>query len=552
LGNFTFADQQISNVATFSSPLSYQVYNILAGEMFMKQGNPDQAALHYVAAAQQTHDPAVAERAMELALGAKDSALVSRALESLLKLSPDSAKAVDPVQYRVLENIHAEKYDVAVDDLVRLRDSVNKKEGQGFAFVVSLLSLEPDAKKSYLTLQRYVQKVDSSPQAQLALASLALNADQFEEALAASKVVKAKGDKTQQAQASRWMAKALLGLDKLPDAITELAAVSKTSQDPELKLDYARLLILADRRKEATPIYQDVYAAYPNNVDVLYTLGLLHLEQKEFKAAEPLIKKLQAVPERADEASYFMGQIHEGQQQPQLAIEAYQQASTGRYAREATVRIAMLLKNTGSLATARAWLAAQLKASTDEARNILLLQVDGQLLHDDGQYVAAVARYSEALALKSDDGDVLYARALSAEKAGNFGAAEADLQAVIKLQPDNATLLNALGYMLAVHTQRYPEALDFVAKALKIRPDDPAIMDSMGWILFRTGKLEEAESWLRKAYAVLAEPEVASHLVEVLLARGNKREAKTILDTMLGKFPDDKRLLPLKVKLANA
>jgi Flp pilus assembly protein TadD len=328
--------------------------------------------------------------------------------------------------------------------------------------------------------------------------------------------------------------------------------VSKTSQDPELKLDYARLLILADRRKEATPIYQDVYAAYPNNVDVLYTLGLLHLEQKEFKAAEPLIKKLQAVPERADEASYFMGQIHEGQQQPQLAIEAYQQASTGRYAREATVRIAMLLKNTGSLATARAWLAAQLKASTDEARNILLLQVDGQLLHDDGQYVAAVARYSEALALKSDDGDVLYARALSAEKAGNFGAAEADLQAVIKLQPDNATLLNALGYMLAVHTQRYPEALDFVAKALKIRPDDPAIMDSMGWILFRTGKLEEAESWLRKAYAVLAEPEVASHLVEVLLARGNKREAKTILDTMLGKFPDDKRLLPLKVKLANA
>jgi Flp pilus assembly protein TadD len=348
------------------------------------------------------------------------------------------------------------------------------------------------------------------------------------------------------------MAKALLGLDKLPDAITELAAVSKTSQDPELKLEYARLLILADRRKEATPIYQEVYAAYPNNVDVLYTLGLLHLEQKEFKAAEPLIKKLQAVPERADEASYFMGQIQEGLQQLPLAIEAYKRASTGQYASEATVRIAMLLKQTGGLAAAQAWLAEQRGASTDNARKVLLLQVDGKLLHDEGQYAPAVARFGEALAIQPDNADVLYSRALSTEQAGNFAEAEADLQAVLKLQSDNATVLNALGYMLAVHTQRYPEALDFVAKALKIRPDDPAIMDSMGWILFRTGKLEEAESWLRKAYAVLAEPEVASHLVEVLLARGNKSEAKTILDTMLGKFPDDKRLLPLKVKLANA
>lgn len=549
LGNFTFADQQVSNVATFSSPLSYQVYNILAGEMFIKQGNPDQAALHYVAAAQQTTDPAVAERAVELAMGAKDRALMSRALERLLKLSPNS---VDAVQFRALENIRAEKYEAAVNDLVTIRDTVEKEEGQGFAFIVSLLSLEPETKKSYQAFQRYVQTADSSVRAQLALASLALNADQFDEALTASKAAKAKGDKVQQEQASRWIAKALVGLEKLPEAVTELEAASKTSKDTELTLDYARLLILADRRKEATPIYQQVYAAYPDNVDVLYTLGLLHLEQKDFKAAEPLIKKLQAVPERADEASYFMGQIHEGQQQSALAIEAYQRASAGRYAREATVRIAALLKETQSLSAAQTWLAEQRKASTDDARKRLLLQVDGQLLHDEEQYAAAIARFGEALAIKADDADVLYSRALSAEKAGNFAAAEADLQAVIKLQPDNATVLNALGYMLAVNTQRFPEATDFIDKALKARPDDPAIMDSMGWVLFRTGKLAEAETWLRKAYAVLAEPEVASHLVEVLLARGNKTEAKTLLDAMLGKFPDDKRLLPLKAKLADA
>ena len=145
---------------------------------------------------------------------------------------------------------------------------------------------------------------------------------------------------------------------------------------------------------------------------------------------------------------------------------------------------------------------------------------------------------------------MLYSRALSQEKSGNFAAAETDLQAVLTLQPDNATVLNALGYMLAVNTQRYADATDLIGKALAARPDDPAVMDSMGWVLFRTGKLEEAENWLRKAYNLLPDPEVASHLVEVLIARGNKTEAKAILDTMLGKFPDDKLLLPFKAKLA--
>lgn len=546
LGNTTFADQQVSNVATFSSPLSYQVYNILAGEMFVKQGNTGQAALHYVAAAQQTDDPAIAQRATELAIGAGDPALAGRALERWIKLSPDSSEAV---QYRALVNLRAEKYDEAVKDLVKIRDTVEKEDGHGFEFIVSLLSLEPDAKKSYETFKRYVKSADASARAQLALASLAINSDQFEDALKAGKAVKQHGDKAQQEQATRLVAKALVGLEKLPEAIAELEAVGKTSNDIELKLDYARMLILADRRAEAISIYQQLYASHPDNSDILYTLGLLHLEQKEFAAAEPLIKKLLDVPERAADASYFMGQIHEGQQRPKEAIGSYQNAITGNYAREATVRIASLLVETANLASAREWLAEQLKASSSNGRKVLLLQVDGQLLHDQGKYQDAIASFNQALALKPEDLDVLYSRALSAEQAGDFVAAEADLQKLVKLQPDNATVLNALGYMLAVNTQRYPEAMELINKALKVRPDDPAIMDSMGWLLFRTGKLEEAESWLRKAYTQMQEPEIASHLVEVLVQSGKQAEAKTILDTMLGKFPDDKQLIKVREKL---
>lgn len=546
LGNAPFADQSVSNVATFSSPLSYQVYNILAGEMFVKQGNVAQAALHYVAAAQQTNDPAVARRAVELAMSAEDAPLAGRALARWITLSPDSIEAV---QYQALANLRAEKYAEAVKDLVKIRDTAEKKAGHGFAFIVSLLALEPDANKSYETFKRYVESVDSSPQAQLALASFALKVEQFEVALQASQAAKKQGTAAEKVQAARWAAKALAGMGKLPDAIQELEALGKNSQNTEFKLDYARLLILADRREEALPIYQQLYATLPNNLDILYTLSLLHLEQKSFTAAEPLITKLLTVPERAADASYFMGQIHEGLQRPKQALAVYQQALDGDYSRQAILRIADLLVETASLTSARDWLAAQVKATSDTERKVLLLQLDGQLLHDQGQYAEAIASFGKALALKADDSDVLYSRALSTEKLGDFGKAEADLRVVLKLQPDNATVLNALGYMLAVNTQRYPEASELITKALKSSPDDPAIMDSMGWVLFLMGKPEEAETWLRKAYTRLQDPEVASHLIEVLAVRGNKAEAQGILDTMLSKFPDDRLLLKAKEKL---
>ncbi len=546
LGNAPFADQSISNVATFSSPLSYQVYNILAGEMFVNQGNVAQAALHYVAAAQQTTDPAVAQRAVELAMSAEDTPLAGRALERWIKLSPDSSEAM---QYQALAKVRAEKYAEAVKDLVKVRDAAEKKAGHGFAFIVSLLALESDANKSYETFKHYVESADSSPQAQLALASFALKVEQFEVALQASQAAKKQGNAAEKVQAARWAAKALAGLGKLPEAIKELEATGKQAQDTDFKLDYARLLILADRREEALSLYQQLYDTFPNNLDVLYTLSLLHLEQKSFTAAEPLIAKLLTVPGRAADASYFMGQIHEGLQRPKQAIEVYQQAIGGQYSRQATLRVADLLVETENLAKAREWLQAQVDTTNNNERQVLLLQLDGQLLHDAGQYAEAIESFGKALAVKADDPDVLYSRALSTEKLGDFGKAEADLQAVLKLQPDNATVLNALGYMLAVNTQRYAEASELITKAIAGRPDDPAIMDSMGWVLFLMGKPEEAETWLRKAYTLLPDPEIASHLIEVLAVRGKKAEAQAILDTMLSKFPDDSLLLKAKEKL---
>lgn len=548
-GGVSFAGQaETEPVATFSSPLSYQVYNVLAAEMYARQGNPGQAALHYIAAAQQGRAPVLAKRAAELAVTSRDSVLSGRALTLWVQLDPKSAEAR---QYSVLTHLHARQYDEALKDLVAVRDDVEKREGHGFEFIVSLISLESNADDAYELFKRYVEKVDNSARAQLALASLALGNGHFDEALKAGGLAKQKGDKTQKEQASRVIADAFMERKEVDKAVDELEPLVKSSNDIGLKLDFGRMLILTDRRAEATPLYKQLYARQPENSDILYTLGLLYLEQKQYSYAEPLIRKLQQIPERAADASYFLGQIYEGQKRPQEALKAYQQAVQGSFAAESIGHVVSLLVSTENEAAALNWLNEQKKDVVTDSSKARFLVVEGKLLHEQGKYKDATSRFDQALALKADDPDALYNRGLTEEKLGNFDAAEADLRLLLKQQPDNATVLNALGYMLVINTQRYADAEKLIRKALEINPDDAAIMDSMGWMLFRSGKPAEAEKWLRKAYAGLHDPEVAGHLVEVLSAGGKPAEARSILQDMLVKFPDDKKLISLKDKLVN-
>jgi len=544
-GNIARAAPQVPNIATFSSPLSYQIYNILAAEMYAHQGNMGQAALHYVAAAQQSSDPVLARRAMDAAISAQDNALSARALARWITLEPNSPEAR---QSSALVNLRAGKFDEAVADLVSVRDGVDKKGGHGFEFVVSLLALEPQTEKAYGTLKRYVEKEDSSPRAQLALAALALSSDQFEGALQASKTVQQHGTAVQKEQAARLIAKALLGLHRVPEALAELAPLAKTSHDPALKLDYARLLILSDRRADATPFFKQLYKSKPEDADIVYTLGLLYIEQKEYALAEPLIKKLVDMPGHAEDAQYFLGQIYEGEKHNKEALEAYRQAAGSSFALEAMTRAASLVLADKGLDAARDWLHTQYGSAQTDARKVSVLLAESQLLQDAKRYPDAVTVLDSADKLVPGNFEVIYARSLVREKLKDFTGSEADLRILIKQQPDNPTVLNALGYMLTTNTARYAEADGLIRQALKARPNDPAILDSMGWVTYRLGKQAEAEGWLRKAHDLMKDPEIASHFVEVLSALGKHEEAKRILQEMLVKFPNDQMLMQVKEK----
>ena len=130
-----------------------------------------------------------------------------------------------------------------------------------------------------------------------------------------------------------------------------------------------------------------------------------------------------------------------------------------------------------------------------------------------------------------------------AEKIDRFDILESDLMSIIENDPNNATALNALGYTLADRGERLEEAYNYIKRAYELSPGDFYILDSMGWILYRLGRLDEAVDFLQMALNLRNDPEVAAHLGEVHWVMGNKQAAKIVWETALKDTPADDRLL---------
>ncbi|HKJ75731.1 MAG TPA: tetratricopeptide repeat protein, partial [Gammaproteobacteria bacterium] len=166
----------------------------------------------------------------------------------------------------------------------------------------------------------------------------------------------------------------------------------------------------------------------------------------------------------------------------------------------------------------------------------------GELLRENGRLEEAVAVYTAALERFPDNAELLYARAMVAERLDRIDRLEEDLRRILANDPDNTQALNALGYTLADRTDRYQEAHELIRKAYEQAPDDPAVIDSMGWVLYRMGRNEEALKHLRRAYRLRADGEIAAHLVEVLWQTGREDEAREFAEQAREQFPEHELL----------
>ena len=327
-----------------------------------------------------------------------------------------------------------------------------------------------------------------------------------------------------------------LMLDQDADDPFELLAttVSRYPDNQELRLQYARLLGSEGNYAGAQAQFVLLLERDPENTELLSTAALLDFELEYYDEALSRFQQLIALGERLDEAHYYVGRIEMANDRYPEAIAAFASVGPSREFRDAKALAAQLLIDTAFASDIKTFFDDQRRAYPSAAEQLFLLEADS--LRDwSGESLKA---YDRGLTAFPQSFSLLYGRAMVHESEGQLGAMEDDLRSILAQDPDHTATLNALGYTLTNHTQRYEEAADLIERALALSPRDPAILDSLGWVYYKLGQYSESEALLREAHTAFPDPEVAAHLGEVLWVQGRQIEARDVWRDGLSRVPD--------------
>ena len=509
------------------------LFELLAGELAGREGDLATAAQAYAEAAWETSDPAVAERATRVALYAGQLQLALRSAHRWAQLQPDNIEA-----HQVLGVLYARlgQIDLAVNHLKRVLEVSKDLEG-GYRLVGSLLSQQVPADSALGVMTRLVDLHPRSHEAWQSLAALAARLKRPDVALRA--VEQALKIKPTSVESRLLHAQVLLALGQKERALDEARKlVGEHPKRNDIRLALAQMLVQSGEYELARKRFEQVLARQPKNADLVYTLGLLNLEMKRYDDARRYLRRVLDLGKHVYDASYYLGRIAEQEGNYREAASWYLRVTDGSFRREAQARVAVMLAKLGRVEEAREHLRRMRQEATDANEQVRLILMEGGILEEAGRLDEAERLYRDALKTFPGNADLLYGLAMLAEQKGDLATMERLLKDIISRNPEDARALNALGYVLADRTERYMEALGFIRRALEISPDDPAILDSMGWVLYRLGKLEQALEYLRKAHARLLDDEIGSHLVEVLWKLGRHDEARRIYAKVKKAFPD--------------
>lgn len=311
--------------------------------------------------------------------------------------------------------------------------------------------------------------------------------------------------------------------------------LARNPDDTVLRMRYARLLTITDMAA-ARKQFEILSARSPGDADLLFSLALINREINDDLAAAAYLRQVIALGQRTDEARYYLGSIAEDKGETEEALARYMEVEDSREYLPANSRISHLLIETGQLQRSQDWFDQQRERYPERLEQLYGLEAD--ILTQFGNSQAAIDVLSRALVDMPENHNLRYARAMIYEQGGDLAAMEQELRNILRQDPDNTTALNALGYTLANRTTRYDEALQLVSRALELQPNEPAILDSMGWVLFRTGRYDEALEYLTRAYANFPDPEVAAHLGEVLWVTGDTESALAVWRGAALRAPD--------------
>ena len=535
---------QTAQPKVYSSFSQETLLALLTAELAGQRNRFDIALGNYVQQANATQDAGVAERGFRIAeyLGADQAAL-----DTALIWAANAPDSIDAQRAAAVQLARAGRYD---ESMTYMETVLQRRGDTHFDFLaLSAAETDPDTRAGLLqSFDRLLEKHPSNGQLLFGKAVLLQQDDRPEEAL---ELLEAQPANTREAAPLLLHARLLQSLKRGDKALPLLEkGIRQHPDDKRLRLTYARLLVEQDRLDDAKGEFASLVQQFPEDDDLRFSLALVCLEAEAWREAIVYLEELVERGSHVDAAHYNLARAYEALKQPESALIEYQLVGPGNDFLPAQARQTDLLLNSQRLDEASARLASARENQPDYA--IQLYLIEAEALAKLQQEERAWLLIQQALEQFPDDLNLLYTRAMLAEKRDDLEQLEQDLRFILEREPDNTMALNALGYTLADRTTRYSEAQALIELALQLNPGDPATLDSLGWVNYRQGNLEEAERLLREALARFPDHEVAAHLGEVLWARGKQREARKVWASALKEQPDSPILRSTLLRLTGS
>jgi tetratricopeptide (TPR) repeat protein len=523
-----------------SAPLSDlsepTLYEFLLGEIALQRGDAGLAAQTYVDLAKRTRDPRIARRAVEVANQARMPDLALQAAKLWQELEPASAQALQVVAALLVAGKRVEE---AEPYLVKLLTAEGVNLENGFLQMNRLLAGNPDKAANLRVVRNLAARHPELMQAHFAVAQAAALAG--DDAAALEAIRKAQKIRPEWETAAIFEAQLLQKRSPAEAAKVLGEFVEKYPLAREARITYARVLVLDKRFPEARKQFEALLGANPGNTEVIYAVGLLAFQLKDYPVAEENMKRLLGLKYRDPNGVRFvLGQIAEEQKHWPEAIKWYESVADGDQVIPARVRTAGAIAKQGKIDAARAFLQRVGAEFPDE--RVQLTVAEAQLLRDANRNRDAYDILGAALKQDPEQPELLYDYALTAEKLEQYDVLESNLRKLIQVRPDHAHAYNALGYSFAERNLRLPEAKKLIEKALELAPEDYFIIDSLGWVLYREGNLKGAAEQLRRAYGGRPDAEIGAHLGEVLWVMGQRDEADKVWQESLKASPENESL----------
>lgn len=509
------------------------LFDLLVAEMAGHHQEFDLSLHKYLKQAELTGDPGIIRRATRIAQFNKDTVALEKASLIWAKYEPGTS---EPDELLAGLYIHQGRFDEAIPFV----DKALTNNGRQVLLLISSQTrgMSPEQAKAMIAPLQKQLKNDSKRadiwltkgilERQALLNNDALNS--FNQTLLTN---------PDAFEASIQKADLLREMGKTTSSLAILNRLLKKQPDnKQVKLLKVQTLYKAERPSNALTLSETLMADHPDDEQLHLYLALLALDFNHLADSESMLREI--VKQSTNTAPYFyLGLIAEQQNRNETAIRNYLRVDEGKNVIQAYTRAIALMDDIDNQDRVSETIAQGIEQQPSIAPVLINLHADW--LREYNLTREAIDTLNQGVIDYPDSLDLRYMRAMMLPEA-DFAIAEQDFRLILAQDPNNAMALNALGYTLALYTDRFQEAYELLSRAIEIKPNDPAVIDSMGWVLFKLNRLDEAESYLSKAYREFSDAEVGSHLVMVLAAQKKTQQALSLYEELQKKFPNSPHL----------